>query len=123
MRAPYARILAVFALAVWPLLLSAGSPAQTSEPQKVTISAHKFAFQPDRIEVKAGQPVEISLVSEDTKHGFSCKGLGVDGVVFDKKHPGTVTFTPAKAGTYPFKCAHFCGLGHSKMKGEIVVTP
>ena len=43
--------------------------------------------------------------------------------VFDKDSPGKISFTPEKPGTYKFKCAKFCGLGHGKMKGEIVVAP
>jgi cytochrome c oxidase subunit II len=91
-------------------------------PQKITVTAKKFEFNPSRIEVKVGQPVEITFQSEDTKHGFEQKDLGIEKVVFDKDTPQTVKFTPAKAGTYPFKCAKFCGMGHSGMKGEIVVT-
>ena len=95
---------------------------QAQEPQKITVTAKKYEFQPSRIEVKAGQLVEITFQSEDTKHGFECKELKLDKVVFDKETPGVVTFTPEKPGTYEFKCAKFCGMGHSKMKGEIVVT-
>jgi heme/copper-type cytochrome/quinol oxidase subunit 2 len=93
------------------------------EPYKIEVVAKKYAFEPSRIEVKVGEPVEITFRSEDTKHGFVCKELGLEKVVFTKDQPTTVTFTPEKAGTYPFKCARFCGLGHSKMKGEIVVSP
>jgi len=93
------------------------------EPRKITVMAKKFEFEPSRIELKAGEPVEITFQSEDTKHGFECKELNLAKVVFSKDTPGTVTFTPEKPGTYAFKCAKFCGLGHSKMKGEIVVTP
>ena len=110
------RTAAVLAAALCPLLL------QAQEPQKVTVMAKKYEFQPSRIEVKAGQPVEITFQSEDTKHGFECKDLKLEKVVFDKETPATVSFTPDKAGTYEFKCAKFCGMGHSKMKGEIVVT-
>ena len=93
------------------------------EPRKITVVAKKFEFQPSRIELKAGEPVEITFQSEDTKHGFECKELNVAKVVFAKDKPETVTLTPEKPGTYKFKCARFCGLGHGKMKGEIVVTP
>jgi cytochrome c oxidase subunit 2 len=96
---------------------------QAQEPQKITVTAKKFEFTPSTIEVKAGQPVELTLQSEDTKHGFECKELGLEKVVFEKDKPQTVTFTPEKPGTYEFKCARFCGMGHSKMKGQIVVTP
>jgi heme/copper-type cytochrome/quinol oxidase subunit 2 len=95
---------------------------EAQEPRKVTVVAKKYEFQPSRIELKAGEPVEITFQSLDTKHGFECKELNLDKVVFDKETPGTVTFTPEKPGTYEFKCAKFCGMGHSKMKGEIVVA-
>jgi cytochrome c oxidase subunit 2 len=32
-----------------------------------------------------------------------------------------VEFIADRAGTFPFECSHFCGLGHKKMKGELVV--
>lgn len=102
-----------------PLLLSGLPP----EPRKITVTARRFEFQPNRIELKAGEPVEITFESLDAKHGFSCKDLNLEKIVYAKDSPGKVAFTPEKPGTYEFKCANFCGLGHSKMKGEFVVTP
>jgi cytochrome c oxidase subunit II len=91
-------------------------------PQKITVKAKKYEFDPATIEVKVNQPVEITFESEDTKHGFEQKDLGIEKVVFDKDAPQTVKFTPTKTGTYQFKCAKFCGMGHSGMKGQIVVV-
>jgi cytochrome c oxidase subunit II len=93
-----------------------------AQARKIEVTAKKFQFDPARIEVKVGEAVEITFKSLDTKHGFECKDLGLEKVVFSKDEPATVTFTPKAAGTYRFKCAKFCGLGHGKMKGEIVVT-
>jgi cytochrome c oxidase subunit 2 len=104
------------------LLLPSLLWALPSEPRKITVVAKKYEFQPNRIELKAGEPVEITFESQDTKHGFSCKGLKLEKVIFSKDNPGKIAFTPEEPGTYAFKCAHFCGLGHSKMKGEIVVS-
>ncbi len=101
----------------WPLLV------QAQEPRKITVVAKRYEFQPSRIELKVGEPVEITFHSEDTKHGFKCKELNLEKVVFDKETPATVTFTPEKAGTFAFKCARLCGLGHGKMRGEFVVSP
>ena len=98
------------------------APAPSGEPKKITVTAKKFEFNPSHIELKVNQPVEITFQSEDTKHGFEQKELGVEKVVFSKDEPQTVKFTPTKVGTFPFKCAKFCGMGHSGMKGEIVVT-
>ena len=61
------------------------SPATAAEPVKIEVVAKKFAFEPARIEVKAGEPVEITFRSTDTKHGFACKELGLEKVVFTKE--------------------------------------
>ena len=96
--------------------------AQTPAPRKITVTAKKYEFSPNRIELKAGEPVEITFESLDAKHGFACKDLNLEKVVYEKGQPVTVKFTPEKAGTYEFKCAKWCGFGHGKMKGEFVVT-
>jgi cytochrome c oxidase subunit II len=113
------RQLAVLASLAIPALADALPP----ETKKIDVVAHKYAFEPSRIEVKVGEPVEITLRSTDTKHGFVSKDLGLEKVVFSKDQPATVKFTPSKVGTFAFKCARFCGMGHGRMKGEIVVTP
>lgn len=111
-----------------PLLLlcfaiSGLAPAAPPEPRKIQVVARKFAFEPSKIEVRAGELVEVTFTSADTKHGFACKELGLEKVVFGRGEPATVRFTGEKPGSYEFKCAKFCGLGHGKMKGEIVVSP
>lgn len=93
------------------------------QPRKIEITAKKFEFDTPKIEVKAGESVELTLNSVDTKHGFECKDLGIKKVTFENGKPATVTFTATKPGTYEFKCADYCGSGHRRMKGEIVVTP
>ena len=40
----------------------------------------------------------------------------------DGRAPGAPwRITADKAGTFPFECSHFCGFGHKRMKGELVV--
>ena len=108
------------------LFISAGDwtlHARPQEPHQITITAQKYQFEPARIEVKSGEPVVITLVSEDGKHGFICKGLKLHNDPFKEGHPGKITFTAGAPGTYEFKCDHLCGTGHHRMKGEIVVLP
>ena len=112
--------ISTLAAAMIALLIAA---AAAQEPRKITVVAKKYEFNPSRIELKVGESVEITFESEDTTHGFACKELGVEKVTFKKGEPTIVKLTPQKEGTYPFKCAKFCGMGHSGMKGEIVVTP
>ncbi|HEY7113308.1 MAG TPA: cupredoxin domain-containing protein [Thermoanaerobaculia bacterium] len=113
--------LAVFALATLASFAQdAAAPAAPA--RKITVTARKYEFNPAKIEMKVGEPVEITLQAEDTTHGFTCKDLGVEKVVVEKGQSQSFVVTPQKAGTYEFKCAKWCGFGHGKMKGEIVVT-
>jgi len=100
----------------------APAPTPASEVRKITITARKYEFKPSKIELLAGQPVEITIEAEDATHGFTCKDLGVEKVIIEKGTSQTIRLTPEKPGKYEFKCAKFCGLGHGKMKGEILVT-
>lgn len=112
-------VAAAAGLAVSALPLCAGG----QEARQISVVAKKYEFSPQRIEVKAGDSVEITFRSEDTAHGFVSKDLGLKKVIFEKGKPATVRLTPEKPGTYRFRCAKFCGFGHLGMKGEIVVTP
>ena len=91
---------------------------------RIEITAKKLRqFDVTRIEAKVGETVELTLNSLDVKHGFECQELGIAKVVFDKDQPASVRFTATKPGTYEFKCANFCGMGHGRMKGQIIVSP
>jgi cytochrome c oxidase subunit II len=98
------------------------TPAPVGEPRRITITAKKYEFNPSKVELVAGEPVEIVFHAEDATHGFTCKELGVEKVVVEKGKTETFKLTAEKPGTYEFKCAKWCGFGHGKMKGEIVVT-
>jgi heme/copper-type cytochrome/quinol oxidase subunit 2 len=56
----------------------------------------------------------------DHTHGFKLDALHINEKL-DKGKTKTVEFTPDQAGTFPFECSHFCGLGHKKMKGQLIV--
>jgi cytochrome c oxidase subunit 2 len=91
--------------------------------RKIDVTAKKYEFSPARIEVKLGETVELTATSSDAKHGFECKELGVQKVTFEPNRPAVIRFTANRTGTFQFKCANFCGFGHGRMKGEIVVSP
>jgi len=113
--------LAGFALAALAAFAQdAAAPA--SAARKITVTAKKYEFNPAKIEMKVGEPVEITLQAEDHAHGFTCKELGVEKVVVEKGQSQSFVINPQKAGTYEFKCAKWCGFGHGGMKGQIVVT-
>jgi len=97
--------------------------AQQSAPvQIIKMTAKKYQFDPSTITVKQGQPVKLIITSKDATHGFAIKALGINQKL-PKGQPVTVEFTASKAGTFEFRCSVFCGMGHRKMKGKLIVTP
>ena len=103
----------------------AGAPADIppSTPRAFEMIASRFSFEPETLQVTEGERVRLTLRSTDTEHGFSIKKLNVKVAVPKTGEPVTVEFVAGKAGTYEFKCSEYCGSGHGRMKGRIVVTP
>ena len=109
-------------LAVLIGMAGGGLLAQRSQAAAViTITAHRFAYEPNLITVKKGEPVTIEFGSSDRLHGFV---LAAFGIRLDAQPDGKarVTFTPQQAGTFLFHCDIFCGTGHEDMSGTIVVA-
>jgi cytochrome c oxidase subunit 2 len=98
------------------------SKERQTERRTIKVSAERFAFTPSRIELTAGEEVEIKLRSDDTSHGFRIVGLDTS-IAIPKRGKGeaTVVVKIDKPGTYRFECNRVCGAGHNFMSGEIVV--
>lgn len=84
------------------------------------MTAKKFAFEPKVIKVRQGDHVKLVITALDHDHGFKLEAFQIDELL-KKGQRTTIEFTADKAGTYPFACSHYCGLGHRGMKGELVV--
>ena len=90
-----------------------------------------YFFEPSRIVVKVNMPVEIKITKESgmTPHNIVVKApeAGMDISVNIGSEPKTITFTPTKAGEYPFYCDKKLPFVKSHrergMEGVIVVTP
>jgi cytochrome c oxidase subunit 2 len=90
-------------------------------PQKIEVTAKRFAFEPSEITVKKGQPVVLVLKSADAAHGVRFSDLNVNVKV---KAGGTseVNFTPQKSGDFVGHCSVFCGSGHGSMALKLHVV-
>jgi cytochrome c oxidase subunit 2 len=97
------------------------SATRTQTAQVVDISVERFSFTPSEFRVKAGEPVEIRLRSDDTNHGFHILGTDIN-ITIPKRGKGvaTVMFQPPAAGRYVFECSKLCGAGHSFMRGTLI---
>src|SRR5580693_1686311 len=125
--------------AVHSIVMAAIAAAQTSAPRVIEVSAKKYEFTPAEIHVKKGERVELKLHSADEAHGIKIdvypegpKDKTKPGLLFD--HPETngkveknvdqvLDFIAAESGSYDFKCAKLCGLGHLHMQGKLIVEP
>jgi len=77
----------------------------------------------DDLHVPAGQPVMLSMASQDVIHSFYVPALRLKQDVV----PGRYTrmwFTADAPGVYPLECSQFCGMNHPRMRGALhVMTP
>ena len=98
----------------------ARAPAAQTDVHEIQVTARKYEFAPATITVKKGEHVKLVITAVDHDHGFKLEAFGVDKLL-KKGQSTTIEFTADKAGTFPFECSHFCGMGHGKMKGQLVV--
>jgi len=74
----------------------------------------------NELHVPVNQPTLIYLTSKDVIHSFFVPEFRVkQDVIPGMKVP--LWFEPNKIGTYEIGCAQLCGLGHYRMRGEVVV--
>ncbi|HXI41933.1 MAG TPA: cupredoxin domain-containing protein [Bryobacteraceae bacterium] len=102
-----------------------GAPAQeassrANEAGDIKMMAKRYGFDPNPIRVKKGDHVKLVITAVDHDHGFKLEAFHIEQLL-KKGEATTVEFTADQAGTFPFACSHFCGMGHKKMTGELVV--
>jgi cytochrome c oxidase subunit II len=101
---------------------AADLPAQTTSGERIVqVTARKFTYNPDVIELEVGVPAIIELTSLDREHGFAVPDLGLR-IDVDPGKTARVRVVADKVGTFPFHCDIFCGSGHEEMAGKIVVV-
>ena len=87
---------------------------------RIELQATKYTFSQSEIRLKKGLPVTFVLTTSDFPHGFSVPDFGLRTDVVPGKVV-TVTMTPDRSGRFAFLCDNFCGEGHDRMSGFLVV--
>jgi len=109
------------------LLLAAGIAAAAfgarafAQERVIRVTARKFEFVPETIELKRGEPVVLEFTTPDVLMGFNAPDFKVRTDI----PPGQVArvrLTPDRVGEFEFFCDNFCGEGHETMSGKIRVT-
>jgi cytochrome c oxidase subunit 2 len=113
------RLLAIGAMsaAVWARQLAGGGDVKS-----IDVTASRFQFEPATISVAQGDRVRLRLRSADRSHALAIKAFRVKAVIPAGGETVAVEFVADRAGTFAFTCSEYCGTGHSRMKGTLVVT-
>jgi cytochrome c oxidase subunit 2 len=113
------------------ILLAAGATSAAvwagqergEDASTIDVTASRFQFTPATISVAQGERVRLRFRSTDRSHAVAIKAFRVKTAVPKGGDPVTVEFVADRAGTFPFTCSEYCGTGHSRMKGTLVVRP
>jgi cytochrome c oxidase subunit 2 len=75
------------------------------------------------LHVPTGQPIQLTMISQDVFHSFSIPDFRVKREVIPGRY-STVWFEATTPGTYHIFCTQYCGTKHAGMIGEVtVMTP
>ena len=96
--------------------------AEVHEKRRFEVTASRYAFSPARIEVEQGDVVELVLRSADTDHGLAIKAYALKVAIPKGGETVGVSFVASRPGTFPIECSEYCGSGHKRMRGELVVA-
>ncbi|RIK82552.1 MAG: cytochrome c oxidase subunit II [Planctomycetota bacterium] len=77
----------------------------------------------DTLHIPVGQPVRLTMVSQDVIHSFFVPAFRIKRDVLPGRYTD-VWFEATEPGQYRLYCAEYCGTNHSRMVGKIVaMTP
>lgn len=74
----------------------------------------------NELHVPVGQPVRITVISQDVVHALYIPGMRVQTQVIPGRYT-TLWFEPTRLGKYHMFCTMYCGLQHSEMGGTVYV--
>jgi cytochrome c oxidase subunit 2 len=104
-------------------LVVAVAPQAVDSTRTLDVTVSRYAFSPERIEVRVGERVRLNVVSVDGTHGFQVKALGLNASIPAGGRTVTIELTPREIGTFEINCSKYCGRGHGRMKALLIVTP
>lgn len=99
--------------------------AEAQAPRAVTVemTARRFAFLPEQVEVIEGDEVTINVRSADGTHGIEIGQLKLKQTIPRGGELVTLAFTAPAPGRYAITCSEYCGRGHDDMKSVLMVGP
>ena len=80
---------------------SAGAASTAATPDRVEVIVSRQGFKPDRVTLRKGEPVRLSLTSSDGEHCFAVDAFRIEKRVVAGR-PSVVDLTPDRTGTFAF---------------------
>jgi heme/copper-type cytochrome/quinol oxidase subunit 2 len=85
--------------------------------------AVQWSYEPGTLRLRTGVPYRFRMMAIDVSHGASLQ-LGAGSQIIRLRRNALVerelTFT--RPGEYLLYCTLYCGIGHDRMSGRIIVT-
>jgi cytochrome c oxidase subunit 2 len=88
--------------------------------KEIKLEAFQYGFSPDPVVVKKGDKVRLIITSRDVTHGVYIKEYKIN-VAIKKGETKIVEFVADKEGEFAIICSVYCGIGHFKMRGKLIV--
>jgi cytochrome c oxidase subunit 2 len=119
---------------VWCLVLFAMMPfwhirgGQNPSGIRSTVEPKDFALRVERfisdyqVRLLEGATYTLHISSLDVNHGFSLYPANVNFQIVPGYDYG-LQMTPNTPGDYKIICNEFCGIGHHRMLGKVIVLP
>lgn len=107
---------------IFALFAAAATQDQGPAAKPFVVGAHRYAFDPPRIEVNEDDLVKIELRTDDIAHSFTIDTYRIAKRV-SPGQPVTFEFRADRAGTFPYYCNLQIEDGCRQMRGELVVKP
>lgn len=86
----------------------------------IEVESFRYSYSPNIIVINSGERVKIKFSTGDTEHGFKISEINFD-LKAKKGKPSKGEFIAPKPGIYEITCSVYCGSGHKKMTGKLVV--
>ena len=91
-----------------------------SAPAHVAVLARRFEFEPAAIVITVNRQLILQVATSDFPHGFAMPDFGIRVDLVPGKTV-ELKLTPRTPGRFHYLCDNFCGEGHDKMSGILVV--
>jgi cytochrome c oxidase subunit 2 len=113
---------------VWSTELFAGLHRPPADALEIDVVAKQWMWkfqhpegqaEIDELHVPTGQPVKLTMASQDVIHSLFIPALRIKQDVVPGRYT-SLWFTADKPGTYRLACSQYCGTNHSEMTGSFV---